>query len=138
MDEQSGSKKPNTTGVGYGSPPERTRFKKGRSGNPQGRPKGTLNLATVLGRTLREKVAINENGRQKMVTKLEASVKQLVNKATAGDAAALRQLIALAGSAVEQGVDTSKNPLSDADLELMKDVLKRLEGCDKGGGDEKD
>jgi hypothetical protein len=95
-------------------------------------------LATVLGRTLRENVVIKENGRRKSVTKPEAPVKQLVDKATARDRAALRQLIALDGSAVEQGVDASKNQLSDADLELMKDVLKRLEGCEKGEGDEKD
>jgi hypothetical protein len=73
MDEQRRSKKPDA-GVGYGSP-NGTRFKKGQSGNPQGRPKGTLNLATVLWRALREKVVIYENGRRKSVTKLEASVK---------------------------------------------------------------
>ena len=43
-----------STKVGYGNPPQHTRFKKGQSGNPRGRPKGTLNLATVLARTLRE------------------------------------------------------------------------------------
>jgi Family of unknown function (DUF5681) len=30
--------------VGYGKPPKTTRFKKGKSGNPGGRPKGSLNL----------------------------------------------------------------------------------------------
>ena len=29
-----------TNSVGYGRPPTHTRFKKGRSGNPRGRPKG--------------------------------------------------------------------------------------------------
>ena len=28
------------TQVGYGRPPKTTRFKKGQSGNPEGRPKG--------------------------------------------------------------------------------------------------
>ena len=80
------------THVGYRSPPEATRFKKGVSGNPRGRPKGSLNVATVLTKTLRERVTITENGRRKTVTKLEAALKQLVNKAAAGDLRALHHL----------------------------------------------
>ena len=40
--------------VGYRKPPMHSRFKKGKSGNPNGRPKGTVNFATVLLKTLRE------------------------------------------------------------------------------------
>jgi Family of unknown function (DUF5681) len=89
-------------------------------------------LATVLEQTLEEKVVVNENGLRRTVTKLEAAAKQLVNKAAAGDLAALRQLTVLAGSAVEQGVDTATNQLAAADLEVMQHVLKRLEGRAKG------
>jgi hypothetical protein len=32
--------------VGYGRPPLATRFKLGQSGNPNGRPKGSLNQKT--------------------------------------------------------------------------------------------
>ena len=34
--------------VGYGEPPVQTRFRKGRSGNPEGRGKGSRNFATVF------------------------------------------------------------------------------------------
>jgi Family of unknown function (DUF5681) len=122
--------------IGFGKPPEHSRFRKGLSGNPKGRPKGRRNLATVLEKTLQEKVVINENGVPRTVTKLEAAIKQLVNKAAAGDLAALRQLTALAGSAMEQGVDTARNELAAADLEVMQGVLKRLQGCPKGKDDE--
>src|ERR1700722_14543367 len=67
--------------VGFSKPPEESRFRKGVSGNPKGRPKGRPNIATVLERTLQEKVVINENGVRKTVTKLEAAIKQLMNKA---------------------------------------------------------
>jgi hypothetical protein len=79
---------PSTLGaeVGFGKPPAHTRFAKGRSGNPRGRPKGSSNLATLLEQELNAPVPINENGQRKTVTKLHAAVKQLVNKAASGRA----------------------------------------------------
>ena len=118
--------------IGFGKPPKHSRFRKGLSGNPKGRPKGRRNLATVLERTLLEKVVINENGVRRTVTKLEAAVKQLVNKAAAGDLAALRQLAALVPQSVNEGVEMRTDELADADLEIMKGALKRFEGCAKG------
>ena len=53
VDEHTKTAKPNTERVGYSNPPKHTRFKTGQSGNPRGRPKGALNMATVLARTLR-------------------------------------------------------------------------------------
>jgi hypothetical protein len=79
--------------VGYGKPPSHSRFQPGASGNPNGRPKGSLNLATVLQNALREKVTINENGKRRKITKLEAAMKQLSNKAATGDMRALSQVI---------------------------------------------
>jgi hypothetical protein len=113
--------------VGYGKPPRNKRFQKGRSGNPQGRPKGTLNVATVLERTLRELVVINENGQRKTITKLQAAVKQLVNQAASGDLAALRQLMALVASAEERFSDaqTERPSLSEADQKVMAQILER-------------
>src|SRR5512140_3220281 len=79
-DELSDKKKP--TGdypIGYGKPPAQTRFKKGKSGHPTGRPKGTPNFATALKRALGEQVVVNEGGQRRTVSKLEATVAQLVN-----------------------------------------------------------
>ena len=125
--------------VGYGKPPKHTQFKKGQSGNPNGRPKGTLNLATVLERTLREEVVINENGRRKVITKLEAAITQLVNKAASGDAHAMRYLCHLVISAEERSVVVEPIvQFSETDQKVMDNILKRFQKSFKEGNDETD
>jgi len=134
MDEQSKPETPKTITVGYGNPPIDTRFKKGRSGNPQGRPKGTLNMATVLGRELRERVVVNENGKRKTITKLEAAVKQLTNKAAFGELKALQLLTALVRYAEERAIQTAapNSALDEVDEKVVQGILKRLEATTKG------
>ena len=124
LDQLPASAKP----LGYGMPPEATRFKKGVSGNPRGRPRGSLNVATVFTKTLRERVVINEHGRRKTVTKLEAALKQLINKAAPGDLRALRQLVELARDAeAKQNLPEAQGPvLGDLDHEVMDGILKRF------------
>src|ERR1022692_2371340 len=114
--------------VGYGHPPTQTRFQKGRSGNPRGRPKGAPNLATALARTLKEPVVVTEQGRKKTITKFEAAIKQLVNKAASGEARAIAQLLALV-QVVESQVDAhdpATQPLLEADQHVRAKILSRL------------
>jgi hypothetical protein len=114
--------------VGYGRPPKQTRFKKGQSGNSRGRPKGALNLATILARTLKEPVVIIEHGRKKTITKFDAAIKQLVNKAAKGEDRAMAQLFALK-QVVESHVDAddlATPPLPEADQRVMARMLSRL------------
>jgi hypothetical protein len=134
MDEQSNPEKLKTTNVGYCNPPGRTRFKTGQSGNPKGRPKGTLNMATVLERTLREKVVVNENGKRKTITKLEAAITQLTNKAASGELKAVQLLTALVRSAEERVVQAAvpNSALEEVDEKVVLGILKRLEATSKG------
>ena len=80
--------------VGYGKPPRATRFRKGQSGNPRGRPRGSRNFTSLLEEALAEPVAINENGRRRKASKLQVIVKQLVNKAAQGDHRSIQLLMA--------------------------------------------
>ena len=118
------SKKSGDYAVGYGKPPEHTRFQKGQSGNPKGRPKGSLNLATALNRALREKVVVTENGRRKTLTKLDVAIKGLVNRAVKGDPKATQQMLSLAPLV---GMETSvATPALDAnDAAVMASLIKR-------------
>ena len=75
--------------VGYRKPPKSTRFKKGRSGNPRGRPKRALNVKAELLAELAETILIREQGKQKKVNKLRAGFKAQAAKAVQGDTKAI-------------------------------------------------
>ncbi len=82
-----------TYDIGYRRPPPSGRFKKGTSGNPQGRPKGAKNFLTLLEHELNQKVMVNEGGRRKSVTRMQAMVMRLVSAALQGDPKAVAALL---------------------------------------------
>jgi hypothetical protein len=127
--------------VGYGNPPEATRFRKGQSGNPKGRRKGSLNVSTVFAQTLREKVVVTENGQRKTITKFEAAIKQFVNKAASGDLRALHLLVNLSRETeTREGLSQPTSPaLSESDQKVMQGIMKRFQNVtnNQGGQNEK-
>lgn len=116
--------------VGYRKPPKRTQFKKGKSGNPKGRPKGAKGVNASLKRELETKITIQEGGRTLRVTKAEAMAKQLINKALTGDIKAIMALLRfdpeLYGSEFAQldaeAASTSDMPDS-VDYDILRDFL---------------
>jgi len=113
--------------VGYGKPPEGTRFKKGASGNPKGRPKGARGLKTDLQQELGSRVTVTENGQTKKYTKQQVVVKRLTEKAAKGDIRAINILMGLTlsifgpdGEAVKSGF-----AVSAIDLEIIAQALER-------------
>jgi hypothetical protein len=79
--------------VGYRKPPGYTRFKKGQSGNPKGRPAGAKNLSTLLSEALNEPVVVTENGGHRKITKRQAIITQLVNRSATADLRAIKILL---------------------------------------------
>ena len=95
--------------VGYRNPPLDSRFRKGRSGNPRGRPRGRgreLPYEAVLG----QKVIIRENGRERRVTAAEAFLLQLIKRGLDGDSAAARAAIAAIGDIRDADVSVDYGP----------------------------
>ncbi|WP_020182127.1 DUF5681 domain-containing protein [Methylotenera sp. 1P/1] len=120
-------RKPQPYKVGFAKPPLETRFQKGQSGNPSGRPKGKRNMATILKSVSNETLVITENGERKTITKLEASFKQLVNKAASGDHASIKLLIQVM-NVMEQEQETGvvKHTNSEADMRTLRNLQQRM------------
>jgi Family of unknown function (DUF5681) len=75
--------------VGYGKPPQHSRFKKGQSGNPAGGKKGPRSFDDFVDRVISEKMRVTKDGRKRKMPKMEAIANTVVNKALAGDMKAI-------------------------------------------------
>jgi uncharacterized protein DUF5681 len=81
--------------VGYRKPPRATQFKKGETGNPRGRPKGSKNFETKVKAVFDRKIVIQDNGKPRRITMADAVLMKLTAKAIAGDMSATRLAIGL-------------------------------------------
>jgi hypothetical protein len=116
-----------TEGVGNKRPPVHSRFQKGQSGNPRGRPKGSLNLKTDLLAELAEAITINEGGTRRKITKQRAFVKATMAKAIQGDPRAGAQLIAMMARLIPPDANepAPQTPLPDEDRAILDAYLAR-------------
>jgi len=131
MSEHEDAVRTESCNVGYKKPPRNTQFQKGISGNPKGRPKGSKNLAAVLSRMGRQRVRVTFNGRVRHISKLEAVVTQLSNKAANGDLKAIRELLVAHRifPEPEQPAAASEG-LHERDASVMKNMLDRIRRCE--------
>jgi hypothetical protein len=113
--------------VGYGHPPLHSRFKRGQSGNPRGRSKGTKNLRTDLDEELRETITVREGDRARKVSKQRAMIKSTVVKALKGDVRAVNFLLSRVDrwEAAVTGAAEPQLDLSAGDRDILERFAER-------------
>jgi len=111
--------------VGYGKPPRHTRFKKGQSGNPRGRPSASKNLKTLLREALKEPFIVSEDGRHRKITKRQASVTQLVDRSATGDWRAVKIVLDIEGQTEPASPETPA--FTAADENVIEQLKARLD-----------
>jgi hypothetical protein len=122
--------------VGYGKPPKATRFRKGQSGNPKGRPKSSRNVAMLLEEALFHKILIKDERGSRRVTVVEAFIQRVTRDALKGDPRAVAKMLDLIrfyeprSALLRQDRDADDGApfkATDQDLEIMRYLAREIE-----------
>lgn len=81
--------------VGYRRPPKAGQFKKGQSGNRNGRGKGSRSVGAVLQDIIQQKVSVTEGDKTRRIPALEVIIRRLANDAMRSDPRAIKLLLSL-------------------------------------------
>jgi hypothetical protein len=110
---------------GNRNPPRNTRFQKGVSGNPSGRPKKVTNFKTDLALELQEKISLTENGKERRITKQRAFIKTLTAAAIKKDIRAVNALLACMRYFGVGAEDTPTDAVDTDDLDILQNYIER-------------
>jgi hypothetical protein len=124
--------------VGPGRPPLHSRFKPKQSGNLKGRPKGSLNLATIVKKEGNKRVKVKEGGRERTTTAMGAAVAQHWRKAAQGNAQSAKLMFDHVAKA--EDVQSGAQPqllIPKLDANAMRRIAERvLRNTEEGARDE--
>ncbi len=108
------------------APPVAFRVRPGQSGNARGRPRRSNPVAALVAKALAEKVEAKENGRIRHITKLEAVLTQLVNRAANGDQSAAKFVLSLLPDDPGPAPPRETEFTSEGDEMVIAEVVRRL------------
>ena len=125
--------------VGYGRPPACAQFKKGVSGNPRGRPRGSKSLKTLIRNALEATVEVKDGlGRRRTLPVVVALLQKQIELGLKGSDRSTLAIIKLAEQfgAMKEVEGDDESALSPAENALLEDLLSRLTQTGTPGGDE--
>jgi hypothetical protein len=120
--------------IGYGNPPDATKFKRGVSGNPKGRPKRKPTaLGEIIRNALNSPVRYRDKNKTKTTTLRELMLRLLIERAAKGDLAAAEHVLKVRAQAKrdgEMGIETLRitDWLPDRDGQTGEQKTREFEG----------
>lgn len=112
--------------VGYGKPPKHSQFKPGQSGNPNGRPKGSVSVASIVAKVGDQIMSVVENGEKKDMAKMEVMILALFAAASKGNVAAAKLLTSLKQQGELTDITQIENPFGEIDAEIFQSEIAKL------------
>lgn len=79
--------------IGYGKPPKAHRFRKGQSGNPNGRLKQSKVITVDIEKLMTEPVTVTRDGVARTIPRKEVELRRTLQKAVKGDLRAIGYLL---------------------------------------------
>jgi len=112
--------------IGRGNPPQHTRFAKGKSGNPK----------AIMMDAARDQVTATIAGKERKISKIQATAMQLATKAAGGDPTSIGRFLDWMDEfeARAAAARPEEFPFSDADLAVIREVYKRMQLCEPPEG----
>ncbi len=112
---------------GFKHPPKDHQFKPGRSGNPGGRPKDSRNLRTDLAQLMKKSISIREGGKSRRISRQQAMLLSLYDKALHGDVQAAKNLLDMIVklNLVPSTDLPADETLAESDEAIIADFLRR-------------
>lgn len=121
--------------VGYGRPPLRSRFPRGQSGNPRGRPRGARDQNAIVRDLARRTVTILKDGRKKRVTNLDLIVDAIRFQAASGNDIALSLLSRYAVPEPDDDEPRAKGVMIGCDKMTVEEWTAKYGQLDRAGTD---
>ena len=118
--------------VGYGKPPKDKQFKEGKSGNPNGRPKGSKNTYKLMNEIFGQRLEVVDNGKKIKITKKIAMLTQLVNQGVKGDIKAIVAILPhmLMADIKEEEKEQVMAALNQDDKAIIQRYLSNYNGAE--------
>jgi Family of unknown function (DUF5681) len=108
------------------------------SGNPKGRPRGSKNLSTLVIEAADNRVAVNLDGKQRFISRAQATVLQLANRAVEGEPKAIIKFLDLIDE-MESRHETAlpvESPFTKEYCEVIDQIYQRMLLCNSSKKDD--
>ena len=113
--------------IGYGKPPKHARWKKGQSGNPNGRPRRDRNVGALVAALLAQRIVVRTGKTTKRRTRLEHLVHRLFEQALEGDPRLMKMALDEARKD-EARAEKDEPHMDHVDREVVEAFIRRIKG----------